>query len=164
MTHPAAIRNRAAFCPQIHTSPPASDTLRVASWSSGTESSHTFHSQEKTVRLSCGSSPHNRRPSRAGGKPCSTTGHSPATKPRRRRLFPGHLSARHNTAACQPLRSMPSLSPLEPRHGVKLLLLCKLPKGFVQPLERSRRLFSSHSGIAEERSRVLPRQHCYAIA
>jgi len=94
--------------------------------------SRTFHSREKEVRLSCGSSPHNRRPSGVE-KPCSTAGHNPATKPRRRRLFPGislpgtmrqRFSARAQCHHC-PLRSHGSCMRW---HRAKLLLLCKLPK------------------------------------
>lgn len=145
-----ATRNRVAFCPQIHTSPrhrrcPQS---RVAVKRRRVEP-YLSQPGEKTVRLSRGSSPHNRRPSRVVG------GESPAARPAtalqqsqgggdysRGISPPGTIRQRFSGRAQCPHCPLLSHGSCGRRHGVKLLLLCKLPKGFVQPPERSRGLRS----------------------
>lgn len=172
MTYPPCDEEQSGLLsPNPHLSPPPAMPSESRRGQEAPSRAVPFTARRKTVRLSRGSSPHNRRPSRVGGgKSCGTTGHSPATKPRRRRLFPGHLSARHNTAAFQRPRSMPSLSPLEPRllraaaRGEASAPL-QAPQGLRATTgEEPGTLFPSRSGITEQRSRVWPRRHRYGIA
>lgn len=91
----------------------------------------TARKKKHPVRLSRGSSPHNQRPSEGGGggeSPAAQPTAAPATKPRRRRLFPGislpgtirqRFSAHPQCRHC-PLRSSGT--------GRSFCSLCKLPK------------------------------------
>lgn len=86
---------------------PISATPRAPRWSGGGDRAIPFSAGKKRCPWSRGSSPHNRSPGRAENPAAA----QPCNKAKEGAIIPGHLSARHNTAACHCPCSMAPLSP-----------------------------------------------------